>query len=526
MKLQLNYKTPYLYLTGLILLVSGLPVSLFLTSLAQFFLAGSFLFEGNVKDKFKRFFSNRTAMFIAGIWILHLIGLMWTSELSDGLKDLRIKLPLLILPLIIAGNQPLTAKQFKLVLSVFVFAVLAGTFSAMAVLTGLIHREIHDIRDIFIYHISHIRFALFTCIAIVSMVYYLFYTTEVKGIQKVILPLLISWFVLFLIVVESLTGIITLTIILFAALTYQIFKSKNKLFRFGFFVFAIGIPLAMVLYLSSLVKKYYVKKEYQISVGDTTALGNHYEFHPENMERENGYPVNMYVCESELRSAWNERSAIDYDSLDNKGQRIYSTIIRFLTSKGLKKDDEGVKALNEFEIKSIENGIANFDFQETSNLQNRIRQVIWEFDQLVHGENPSGHSVSQRFEFWKAAVGIIAAHPFIGVGTGDLPLAFKEQYVSMNTQLDQDHRLRAHNQYLAITVAFGIIGLIYFLFALLYPVLSKQNYSMLFVFFLIIAMVSMLTEDTLETQPGATFAAFFYLFFFTHVQNKSIIKPE
>ena len=102
---------------------------------------------------------------------MHLVGMLWTSDFANGIKDLRIKLPLLLLPIIIAGTEKLTEKQFRWIMGAFVFAVFAGTISAISVLTGIIHREIYDIRDIFIYKISHIRFALFTCVAICTLVF-------------------------------------------------------------------------------------------------------------------------------------------------------------------------------------------------------------------------------------------------------------------------------------------------------------------------------------------------------------------
>lgn len=74
--------------------------------------------------------------------------------------------------------------------------------------------------------------------------------------------------------------------------------------------------------------------------------------------------------------------------------------------------------------------------------------------------------------------------------------------------------MRSHNQYLSIGVAFGIVGLIWFLITLFYPMfLQGKNVDYLYVTFLLIAVISFLTEDTLETQAGVTFYAFFNSFF-------------
>lgn len=510
----LKYKTNYLYLTGLTLLVCGLPVSLFLTSLSQFFLVGSFFLEGNVKEKWKRFLSNRVAVVFVGIWLLHLAGLMWTSDWANGIKDLRIKLPLLLLPIIIAGTEKLTEKQFRWIMGTFVFAVFAGTISAISVLTGIIHREIYDIRDIFIYKISHIRFALFTCVAICTLVYYIGYRKVLTPLAKVIALLLTLWFIVFLVIVESLTGLSILIILTFSIFIYHLLVSGNKIKKMISLVMIISIPLAIGIYISQLIGEFYKVKEFTINVNDKTANGNPYDFYLDDDKYENGYQVNIYLCYPELKAAWNERSKIKFDSLDYRNQPIRATLVRFLTSKGMRKDSASVYALNESEIRSIEAGVPNVNSMKMSSLSSRLNQVVWEIDNLLKGGDPSGHSVAQRVEFWRAAISIVRSHPLIGVGTGDLPEAFKDQYELMNTKLDADHRLRSHNQYLSIAAAFGIPGLIYFLFAMLFPLRKTKELPAIFILFLIICMVSMLTEDTLETQPGATFVGLFFILFY------------
>jgi hypothetical protein len=71
---------------------------------------------------------------------------------------------------------------------------------------------------------------------------------------------------------------------------------------------------------------------------------------------------------------------------------------------------------------------------------------------------------------------------------------------------------RSHNQFMAITIAFGFFGLMVFLLYLFVPGYSVKNKHQLFIVFMIISIVSMLNEDTLETQAGVTFFGFFYSF--------------
>lgn len=503
-----------LYYTGLLLFVTGLPVSLFVTSFSQFVLAAAFLFEGDVREKFKRFFSNKAALLFSGIWLMHLIGMLWTSDFAEGIKDLRIKLPLLILPLIIAGSKPLSSKQFRWLLIIFTATMFVATMISMAVLAGIIHRDINDIRDVFIFNISHIRFALYTCLDIFILIWLAFRHENVKAGLKILAVICIIWFLIFLVIVESVTGLLIFSVTGLLMLLYNAFTAGELKFRITFTVIVLLLPLLFVYAIEQFVDDFYKNHPYPVNTTEKTKLGHEYVFNLENPLYENGYPVWVYVCDGELRASWNERSTIPYDSTDQRRQPVKFTLVRFLASKGLRKDAEGVKQLSDKEIHSVERGIANVNYQDISSIRARLLQIMWEFDQFIKGGNPSGHSVTQRFEFWKTAWGIASANFFTGVGTGDLKEAYKNQYEAMHSSLDAEHRLRAHNQYLAILVGFGIVGLIYFLFALFYPlIIYRRKAGYLFVVFFIIAFLSMFSEDTLETQAGATFVAFFFSLF-------------
>ena len=101
-----------LLILGLSMLVAGLPLSLFLTSLSQFILAGSFFLEGEpIKKKFARFFTSEAAIVLVAIWLIHVTGLLWTSNYAEGIKDIKIKLPLLTLPVILAGSGKIEGGQ-------------------------------------------------------------------------------------------------------------------------------------------------------------------------------------------------------------------------------------------------------------------------------------------------------------------------------------------------------------------------------------------------------------------------------
>ncbi|MBL0330992.1 MAG: O-antigen ligase family protein [Bacteroidetes bacterium] len=481
-------------------------------SLSQIILACNFLLEGGVIAKFKAFFKNKPALILSSLFLLHAIGLFYTTDFHYASNDMRIKMPLIVLPLIFSTSKPLSKQVVDLLLKVFVAAIIVGTIISTSILTGIIHRELVDIRSVSIF-ISHIRFALLICIALFVSGYYLYYST--KAIYKGMWLLIGCWLITFLIITESITGLFAFCFAALVVAFYSIFKSKQTFIRYsgGVIVLALGL---FVFYLFSQINNA-IPKSQPLDVSQlekTTSRGNAYEHNINSRFSENGHYIWVNFCNKELEESWSKRSSIPLSEKDLKGNPVYFTLVRFLASKGLKKDADAVETLTTEEIKAIERGVVNVNYQHISSLKKRLHEISWELEMYKITGDPSGHSLTQRFEFWKAAMGIIKDNLVFGVGTGDVKMAFEAQYDKMNSPLTKEWRLRSHNQYLSIGVAFGLVGLIWFLITLFYPmVLKGKTFDYLYITFLLIAVVSFLTEDTLETQAGVTFYAFFNSFF-------------
>jgi hypothetical protein len=519
---QLDRKkfSEYLYLAGILVLVAALPLSVFMMSIAQIIIAAAWLLNGNLNGKIKSFISNKPALVISGIFLIHVIGLFYTSDFNYALKDLRIKLPLLLLPLVLSTGPKLTIRNVEFILSVFVISVLTGTVISMLVVTGIMKYSVKDIRDISIF-ISHIRFSLLICLSIFA-VFYL--TNKYRGSSNLIIAvLLMVWFGIFLYIMESITGLLVLSTVSFIFLIIYLFKkSFNASTAIAAFLLFI-LPVSGFLFLKKQYDDATFYPEHELNnLQEFTESGNMYVHYTDRRDIENGHIVWININWEEMEESWTSRSNFPFDSLDAKGQALSTTLIRFLASKGLYKDSEGINSLSESEIKSIEQGITNVNDQEISNLRSRISEIFWEYETYKLYGNPGGHSVMQRLEFWKASIGIIKNNLLIGVGTGDLDNEFKKYYADNKSILDERWRLRSHNQYLSVGAAFGVIGLAYFIFALIFPMMATKNYnSFLYLSFWITALLSMLSEDTLETQAGVTFFAFFNVFYLFCVPGKN-----
>lgn len=499
------------YLVGIALLIIALPFSKFLMSVSQFFLLGNWLLlYQNPIESFKAFFKNKAALVLSGIYLIHLIGMLYSTDLNYGMDELRKKLPLLFFPIIAVSSPIIQKEHLHNLLKLFVITVFASSLVSIAIFSGITGKEIIDIRTISIF-ISHIRFALMICFAALISAYFFM---NIKNKMRYFFLFLVFWMIAMLLLLESMTGLFILALATFILLSYYVLKSSKQILKIAYFSTVLLSIASISFYIISIYQKVSFVETIDFSGLDKqSALGEFYYHNTESREHENGNLIWIYVANDELKNTWNEISSIPFDSLDLKGNPIRHTLIRFLASKGLRKDREGLLSLSSEEIKAVEKGIANVEYMESSSINNRMHQVIWEIYNYNMGNNPNGHSLTMRLEFWKAALGIIKENFWFGVGTGDVNTAFLEQYEKINSPLDEHNRLRAHNQYLEIAVALGIIGFFAFIFCLLYPVwLNRKNLHYFYAAFLIIALTSMLTEDTLETQAGITFFALFNTF--------------
>ena len=514
-----------IYFIGLACLAASLPLSVFTTSVFEIILAANWLLEWDFKSKLSKLRERKSLWFILSIYLLFLAGLVFTKDFAYAFHDLRIKLPIFVLALIMGLSEAITSKQFKWVLLFLVAGVFASSVSSMAVITGIIDYTYTDPREISLF-VDHIRFSLLIDLAIFFLLYLIFNQGMTKSArERALYTLLLCWLVVFLFILQAITGIVIFLGVGFILFWVYLHKLPSVVLRWTLAVFMIiGTLIGLSILTRSINRFYKVEKIDPENIEQTTVNGNPYihDFSQEFIE--NGHYIWLYFCEPELRKEWNLISDIDYDSQDSLGNEIKYVIIRYLTSKGLRKDSAGMAQLGTEDIRLIEQGTANYLHGKKFSLYNQMYLILWQIDVFRKNGNPSGHSVTQRILYLRAAMDIIGDHFWIGVGTGDVITSYSEYYQEIDSPLTERWRLRAHNQLLTFMLTYGIIGFIWILIGFLYPVYLERKWNDYFmVMFLLVGVFSMLNEDTLETHTGVSFFAFFYSLFLFARQK---LKPD
>lgn len=499
----------YLLTFGLCVLAIGVPLNKVVMSITMMFLALIFLLEGGYKEKIQRLISNKAFVLLLCFFLLHIIGLLWTSNFSYAWHDIRVKLPLIIIPIIIIGNPPKNEKHLAYILIAFVTSTFISSIINFVLYQNWIgSREYDDIRGLSLFG-SHIRYAVIVTMAIAILLSFL----KNKKYRWLIISL-IFWFTFYTLYSQVLSGVITL----FALYSIYSFYLIWKKWRIAAIIVATVIAVLSVSALIWVFKPIHINMDNYQNLPKTTVEGNPYTHEFDKITAENGEPTNIFVCEIELQRDWPKYSKLPLDSLDLVGQPLKKTLIRYLSSRQINKDANGLKQLSKAEIHNIEMGHASI---YNTGIMARIYGIK---HQLNNIKSPNNHSILERLEYWKVGISIIKKNWLIGVGTGDIQDAFIKEYESSESLLEIENRHRTHNMYLTIFITFGIGGLILFCWLIINLLsFNIKNQSLIGLFFILISVVSFIPEDSLETQTGVTFFALFYGLFST-VQSSSSSK--
>ena len=496
-----------IYMFLLVAIAVSIPLSRAVLSIAIIICALNWILSLNFKEKFNLLNSDKTVYIFASIYLISIVFLLNTDDFKGGIEDLKLKLPFLAFPLIIASSKKINPIFFfKIILLLGISSGLKSAYTVYVYSTKDISHLYYASLDI-----SYIRLSLINLITAFYIVYFVFLTDKISK-YKFIYAAIFILLCFFIILLKSLT--VNILLFIFSVIFFIAFIRKfgNKKFIVYISVGGFLSVLIIICYLSYTIFIYNRLNESNLpDYSLKTSTGNSYYHEPENTDRENGYYVYRYICEPEMSAAWNLKSSFDFYSKDKRGQEIKYTLMRYLSSKGLRKDKEGVNSLIKNDINNVENGLSNYIFANKLSFYPKLYVFYWEIEQYFKGNNAQGMSVVQRIFFARNGFNIIKQNFWFGVGTGDLELEYKKEYENSKTELDEKYRLKPHNQFITYFVCFGLFGFLYIIFALLYPVLKKNRYKSLIVIVMFLPLIfSMFTEDTLEEQKGITLFVLFY----------------
>jgi hypothetical protein len=499
------------FLIGTILLITALPLSPFLVSVGQILLMANWFLQPGLLQRLKLIYTRRSILFVISIYLIHLLWFLNTNNVVYGLHDLKIKLPLLVLPIIYGTSDPINKKELRTIFHFYIVGIFIATVISFAVYFNLTRFKVMDIRDVSPI-ISHIRLSLLIVLAFYVILHYLLFSVEKTLWPKKIYIFLLVWMMVILLILGATTGIVVFLCLIPFSVYYWFKNEQIRSNKLGILIILALVLCASLIYIAIAYNRFAKRDNIDTArLSLYTANGNKYYNDLKRNEYENQYPIWIQVCEKELEKEWNLRSKIKYVENDMKRQHLKTTLIRYLTSLGYAKDSVGISKLTQKDIEMVENGYTNYLFKNKWSVYPRIYELFWEIEQFSKGGNPGGHSLTQRIEYVQNALHVIKRNFWFGVGTGDVADEIGKQYVMDKSQLNPEWRNRAHNQLITLLLTFGCIGFCLIIVAMIITLIKeRKNIDFIFLSFFLIFLISTLNEDTIETQIGATFYAFFF----------------
>ncbi len=86
----------------------------------------NWLIEDDFKSKFSTLLKNKLALSFSFLYILHLVGLAYTSNLDSGLFDLQVKASILLFPLVLS-TRPFDAVQLHKIIRALVLGAIVSS---------------------------------------------------------------------------------------------------------------------------------------------------------------------------------------------------------------------------------------------------------------------------------------------------------------------------------------------------------------------------------------------------------------
>lgn len=242
----MQYARSHIIFYSIIAMIISLFLSRVALSVSMIIFVTACFFHVDAKKHLQNFFSSPLLWGMTLLFLLPLLSGWWSADKNEWLNIMRIKLPLLLLPLAFAAPFTFSRKQWHGLGYILICIITAGTIwslfhyaSNMAEVNEGYLRSKTMITPL---ANDHVRFSWLVAVAILFTGWLLFRNKEQRIIAWA-LGLLIVWLIVFLHILAARTGLFSFYVILFATTLWIIFKKAKPLQGAILLVLMIGLPV-------------------------------------------------------------------------------------------------------------------------------------------------------------------------------------------------------------------------------------------------------------------------------------------
>ncbi|MBL7723356.1 MAG: O-antigen ligase family protein [Chitinophagaceae bacterium] len=231
----------------IIIMMTALFVSRSLLSVSMMvFILVSFSHSG-LKKQLRTFLQIPLLWGMSLLLIIPLLSGLWCDDKQQWLDIIRIKLPLLFLPLAFAGPIVITKKQGELLAYIFIALITTGTLWCMYHYL----QHANEVNEGYLKAKSiltplendRVRFSWLLSVAILLAGWLAIKKQKEKKTISVVLMIVTGWLVVFLHILAVRTGLVSLYLILLVSAIWLIIKKINWRYSISLLVLLIVLPL-------------------------------------------------------------------------------------------------------------------------------------------------------------------------------------------------------------------------------------------------------------------------------------------
>jgi len=214
----------------LVLIALFLPISKQIVPILIALVILYWLFAGNLKGRIMQLNNWKYVMLFVSFYLLHLLGMIYTTNISPGLFDLEIKMSLFLIPIVFASFPSISKATYYNIGLAFVIGCALASLADLGM--GYMNfRESQEIKDMlygrlsFFHHASY--FAMYLALGMAIMLYGLVVKPEeLSNSNKRLYLFLVPFFLIMTILLMAKSGILSMGIVILMTLCYLLIKKR------------------------------------------------------------------------------------------------------------------------------------------------------------------------------------------------------------------------------------------------------------------------------------------------------------
>jgi len=264
-KLQNEWRSSIIFIL-FILMITGLFASRALLSASMItFVAFSF-FHNTINDQLRKFIHTPLLWSMSLLVVLPLLSGFWSEDKEQWVNIIRIKFPLLLLPLAFAAPFSFSKKQWEGLGLFFIGLVMIATAWCMFHYTV----DIRTVNEIYLQAKTmttpldndHVRFSWLVAVAIL-IAGGVFIEEKKRRLLSAVLAVSIAWLIVFLHLLAARTGLFSFYIIVIGLATGFVFSKKKWTSSLTLLIALVALPVTAYFVLPSFHNRvHYIRYEY------------------------------------------------------------------------------------------------------------------------------------------------------------------------------------------------------------------------------------------------------------------------